>query len=197
MNSNPLQFVHNWTAEVLSAPPLIAPARHFVYPQRIPGEEETLSRGALHLHVSTPTHGDFLATCALGFDSSAVPTGLFSCPHPDDLCAIAGGYGYIIRTTQPLRSEFLSIRPVIAVLPILENNVLIFVGFHTLLAYGRDGQLWQSARLTWEGVRIAEISNGQIHGFGWDMPSDTDIAFTVDLATGHHTGGAFNPSSTT
>ncbi len=190
-----LEFAHHWRAEILSAPPLIAPARQYTYPQRVPGEEEAMARGALQLLVHPAGEGDFLATCALGFDAPSVPTGLWSCPHADDLCAVAGGYAYIVRTTQPAQSSFLPLRPVVGVHSVLENDLLLFVGFHALLAWGRDGLLWQSARLTWEGIRITEISGGEVRGFGWHMPSDAELPFTVSLATGTHTGGAFTAST--
>ena len=48
-------FAQTWTARVLTAPPLIAPARQFVYPQRIAGEEDAMARGALLLDVKPAT----------------------------------------------------------------------------------------------------------------------------------------------
>jgi hypothetical protein len=188
-----LEFAHIWSAEILAAPPLIAPARQFVYPQIVPGEEEAIARGALQMMVRVPG-GDFLATCALGFDSTAMPTGIWSCPDPDELCAVAGGYAYCIRASDPARSVFLPLRPVVEVRAVVESELLLFAGFHSLLAWGRDGLLWQTARLSWEGLRITEIADGKVHGFGWDLQSDKDVAFAVDLATGHHTGGAFAPA---
>jgi hypothetical protein len=187
-----LDFPHSWSAEILSALPMILPAHQFTYPLHVPGEEAAISRGALHLLVHTPQAGDFLATCALGFDSASVPTGIWACPHADDICAVAGGYAYIIRSTHPSQSLFLPLRPVVAVHPLPDHNLLLFAGFHSLLAFGRDGLLWQTARLTWEGLRITEISADTIHGFGWDLTTDRDVAFTVSLSTGHHTGGAFS-----
>ena len=43
----------------------------------------------------------FLATCALGFNDPAVPTGLWSAPNPGELCSVSGGYAYLIDTTAP------------------------------------------------------------------------------------------------
>ena len=39
-----LSFAHDWRAEVLARPPLIAPARQFTYPQQIAGEEDALAQ---------------------------------------------------------------------------------------------------------------------------------------------------------
>ncbi len=39
----------------------------------------------------------------LGFTDPAMPTGVFACPKPSELCAVAGGYAYVIDTEQPER----------------------------------------------------------------------------------------------
>jgi hypothetical protein len=187
-----LEFPHHWRAQVLTAPPLISPARQFVYPQQIAGEEDTLARGALQLLIRPENSAaEFLATCALGFDAPTLPTGVWSCPAPDELCALVGGYAYILKPAQPALCTHLPLRPVVSVHALPQENLLVFAGFHSLLAWCVTGERWQTTRLTWEGLRITEISDGKIHGFGWHMPSDTERPFAVSLADGSHTGGAF------
>ncbi len=184
-----LTFPHTWHTEILSAPPLIAPARQFTYPQQIAGEEDALARGALQLLIHPAGGGSFLATCALGFKDSSMPTAVFSCPNPDELCALAGGYAYLIDTTSPERSTHLSLKPVTEARTLAGHGLLLFSGFHTLLAWNRSGLAWQTQRLTWEGLRITSIEGDKLHGLGWNLPTDKELPFTVDLATGNHTGG--------
>lgn len=184
-------FPHNWRAEVLAKPPLIAPARQFTYPRQVAGEEDALARGALLLMVHPGAGPNFLATCALGFTDPSMPTGLFACPNPNELCALAGGYAYLIKTAAPERSTHLPLKPVTEVLPLPAHNLLLFVGFHSLLAWGADGLAWQTARLSWEGLSITAIESDTLHGLGWNIATADDVAFTVDLSTGAHTGGAF------
>ena len=184
-------FSQNWSAEILHQPPMIAPARQFVYPRFVQGEEDAMNRGALHLLVRSATGGSFLATCALGFTDAAMPTGLFACPDPDFLCAVAGGYAYVIDTTAPEQSTHIPLRPVTEVRLLEQHNLLLFVGFHQLLAWGPGGQLWQSGRLTWEGLRLGGVEGHTLHGFGWNLMTDRDVPFAVDLRTGDHTGGGF------
>ena len=50
-------FAASWRAEVLRTAPLIAPARQFVLPRRVPGEEEALGRGALLVEVRPSAGG--------------------------------------------------------------------------------------------------------------------------------------------
>src|SRR5215469_12480519 len=94
-----MTFPHAWDAEILRGRPLILPPRHYVYPREV----EEVERGALELMVRTPGVEPFLATCALGFRDPATPTGIWSSPNPLEICAVSGGYAYIIDTTAPER----------------------------------------------------------------------------------------------
>jgi hypothetical protein len=180
----PLSFPHEWRAEVLAQPPLIAPARQFTYPHQVAGEEDALARGALLLLVHPASGGDFLATCALGFTNPTMPTGIFACPNPRELCAVAGGYAYLIDTAAPDRSTHIPLKPVAEILVLTAHSLLVFVGFHAIIAWGREGLAWQTARLSWEGIRVTGADGTALHGFGWDAITDKEIPFSVDLRTG-------------
>jgi hypothetical protein len=184
-------FPKTWIASILTAPPLIAPARQFIFPQRVPGEDDALARGALLLSVKPASSGPFLATCALGFRDPSLPSGIFSCPRPDDLLAVAGGYAYLIDTLAPERCLHLPLRPVTQVLPAPDAGLILLAGFHTVAALDANGLRWESARLSWEGITLGEIRNGKLHGTGWNMHTNREVAFTVDLLTGAHEGGGF------
>jgi hypothetical protein len=187
------EFPHDWSVELLKTPPLIAPARQFIYPQQIAGEEDALARGALQLMVRPATGGTFLATCALGFTNPAMPTGVFACPNPQEMCAVTGGYAYVVDTTQPERSTHVALKPVVEVRTLVAQDLLLFVGFHSIVAWGPRGLAWKSARLSWEGVRIISVDGDVLHGMGWNLMTDQEVAFSLDLLTGKHLGGGFAP----
>jgi len=184
-------FPHTWICSVLTAPPLIAPARQFIYPQHVPGEDDALARGAMLLNVKPATGGTFLATCALGFRDPSLPSGIFSCPRPDDLLAVAGGYAYLIDTLAPERCLHIPVRPVTQVLPAPDAGLILLAGFHTVSALDANGLRWETARLSWEGVTLSEVRDGKLHGTGWNMHTNREVVFIVDLATGAHEGGGF------
>lgn len=191
-----LEFPHEWRAEVLAGPPLIAPVRQFVYPMQVAGEEDAMARGALRVMVhpagaGNGGGGNFLATCALGFADPRMPTGIFSCPNPREMCAVAGGYAYVIDTTAPDISTHILVRPVAEVLVLVEHGLLVFVGFHAMVAWGREGLAWQTARLSWEGIRVTSVEGDVLRGFGWNLMTDEEVGFSVDLRTGAHAGGGF------
>lgn len=180
-----MSFAAEWTADFLATRPPILPRRHFTYPAVV----EEVERGALELMVR-PAQGEvFLATCALGFASPAVPTGVWSCPAPAMLCAVAGGYAYMIDTRAPERVEQIGYRPVTELRPVPVAGLLIFASFHSVEAWGAGGRAWQSGRLSWEGVRLGEATASELRGWGWDMRTDREIEFVIDLATGRHAGG--------
>lgn len=177
-----LSFPHRWQAEVLAARPAILPVRHFVYPR----EAEEVERGALEVLVRPEPPGvqPFLATCALGFHDPAVPTGLWSAPKAEEICAVSGGYAYLIDTTAPERFTMLPYRPVLEVRSLPAQGLLLFVGHHAVLAWGEHGEAWRSERLSSEGVTITGVEGDVLHGLGWDLRTDKETAFALELRTG-------------
>ncbi|HUN85524.1 MAG TPA: hypothetical protein VMU48_14180 [Terracidiphilus sp.] len=189
-----LAFPHCWQAEILAARPLILPTRHYVYPR----VAEEVERGALEVLVrphpsgtshqtqpkNSPSANEFLATCALGFRDSSVPTGIWSCPNARELCAVSGGYAYLIDTSAPECFTMLPYRPVLDVRSFPANGLLLFVGHHAMLAWGARGLAWQSEKLSDEGITIKAIESGQLHGLAWQMLTDKEVPFTLDLRTG-------------
>jgi hypothetical protein len=173
-------FPHAWKAEILDARPLILPPRHFVYPREV----EEIERGALEVLIRPEGAEPFLATCALGFRDPAVPTGLWSAPNPKEICAVSGGYAYLIDTTAPEHFTMIEQRPALEVRHVDRAGLLLFVGHRSILAWGRNGQAWQSEKLSDEGVTIASIEGGLLHGRGWEMMSDAENSFALDLNTG-------------
>lgn len=179
-----LSFPHDWQAEVLPARPAILPARHYVYPRRA----EEVERGAVEVMVR-PGEGaaPFLATCALGFRDPAVPTGIWSTPKPEEICAVAGGYAYVIDTTAPECFTMIPYRPVLQVLPAVEAGLLLFMGHRSILAWGREGQAWESEKLSDEGVTITSNEGLILRGTGWRLLTDKETAFELNLRSGKFT----------
>ena len=179
-------FSHDWNVEILERPPLILPARQYIYPQAV----EEVERGALQILLrSRPGGVPTMATFALGFADPSLPHGVWSCPNPRQLCAIAGGYAYIVDAEDPGQWMQMPYRPVTWVHAAKEQELLIFASFHRLWSLGVEGKVWETDRLSWEGLRVIGIEDRKLHGFGWDLETDTEVPFSVDMATGQHVGG--------
>ena len=175
-------FAHDWRAEVLSARPLILPPRHFTYPR----EAEEVERGALEVLIYPVGEAirPFLATCARGFADPIVPTGVWSVPNPRELCAVSGGYAYLIDTAAPERFSMIPYRPVLEVRPVVALELLLFIGHHSVFALGKNGRAWESPKLSDEGLTVSAIDGETLHGLGWQMVADKETPFAIDLRTG-------------
>jgi hypothetical protein len=62
--------------------------------------------------------------------------------------------------------------------------LLLFLGHRSILAWGEQGQLWESPRLSDEGIEIGTIADGLLHGLGWDRRTDRETPFTLNLKNG-------------
>ena len=185
-------FDRDWQASILPGPPMIAPARQFVYPRAVPGEEDALARGAMWLEIRPAAGGTFLAQCALGFAGKGVASGVWSTPKPSHLLAIAGGYAYLIDTASPDATGLLPMRPAVSVHPAPEAGALVLIGFHAayILTAGEPSQI---TKLSCEGVAVTGMYGVVLHGIGWHMPSDKELPFTLDLRTRELIGGGCQP----
>lgn len=177
-----LTFPHAWTAEVLAARPLILPPRHYTYPR----DAEEVERGAMEVMVRPAGAAPFLATFALGFADPAAPTGIWACPNGAEICAVSGGYAYVVNTAASEQFVQIPYRPVLEVLAAESAGLLLFVGHHSILAWGASGRAWESGRLSWEGIRVADLRETELHGFGWDLMEDREFPFVLDLNNGKH-----------
>jgi hypothetical protein len=75
-------------------------------------------------------------------------------------------------------------RPVLEVQVATADNLLLFIGHCSILAWGKSGKAWESKKLSDEGVTIVSIEPGKLHGRGWEMITDKETPFALDLSTG-------------
>ena len=208
-----LTFPHAWEAEILRGRPLILPPRRFVYPREVEEVERGALEVMVRPHALSPANSagakapdppkepssarlkscpdtepengePFLVTCALGFRDPAAASGVWAAPNAEEICCVAGGYVYVIDTAAPEQFTFLALRPVLEVRAAAEAGLLLFVGHRTMVAWGREGQRWESEKLSDEGVTVTGMDGWTLHGMGWSLMTDKESAFALDLHTG-------------
>lgn len=111
--------------------------------------------------------------------------------HPDakHVVVVAGGDIYIV---DPETQTVEQIGGMVSSAILLgDESALLFNNSIYLSLIGPRGN-WQSKRLSWDGIRNVSISGGFALGEGW-LYDDTWHEFSVSLANGSHTGGAYNP----
>ena len=177
-----LTFPRAWRATILADNPTTLPARHYIYPT----EADEVEQGALEVQIKSTAQGaqTFLATCALGFRDQMVPTGIWACPRKEEICAVSGGYAYVIDTAAPENFTMIEMRPVMEVRVVVPQGLLLFVGHHAIHAWGADGLAWESEKVSDEGIKITDIAGGILQGKGWEMKADKEVPFALDLPTG-------------
>lgn len=137
-------------------------------------------------HASTTWLGAF----AFGYDSPKALTGIYSCPDENSVCVVSSGRAYLVKANDPCVWELVKAYPILDVRPIASKNLLLFADFTTMTAYGPKGFAWKTARLSWDGLKITEVSSQHIRGLAWDALQEREVEFLVDLETGMHKGGA-------
>ena len=90
----------------------------------------------------------------------------------------------MLRVHHPEHATHIPLKPVVEVRVLPTHSLLIFAGFHTILAWGTDGEAWHSPKLSWEGIRITGIKGYILHGTGWDLLTDREYPFALNLRTG-------------
>ena len=75
-------------------------------------------------------------------------------------------------------------RPVLEIRPAPAANLLLFVGHRSILAWGPAGEALESEKLSDEGVTITAMEGTVLRGAGWQMLTDRETQFSLDLRTG-------------
>lgn len=180
-------FPHDYEVKELESYSLLNPAEQLhQYPARL----EEGDRTGIYLRVTVPGSANWIGFFARGFDAAEVANGIYSCPEAGTLCAVVGGYAYVVESRNPQRWRQVEQRPVVQVRSVPELQRLLFVGFTSITLLEESGRIWTTERLSWEGLTISKIGDGKLFGLGWDMMTDKEVSFEVDLITGNAKGGA-------
>ena len=126
-------FPRNYDIAVLEGAPPVHPIEKL---HHYPVELEEGDRAGAYVRVvprqtaATPWYAFF----AQGFDSDQVINVVSSCPDPDSVCVVAGGYAYVVQVTNPARWFRVEQRPVVDLRADPESGLLLFAGFTTISA---------------------------------------------------------------
>jgi hypothetical protein len=111
-------------------------------------------------------------------------------PNSRDLIVVAGGQAYIVEPkSRHLIGTFGA--QISWSQPFVEHQLLLFHNGLWLDAYGFAGQLWQTRRLSWDGVRVQSIEWPWLNGEAWTFDGDRWVSFALDLRSGDASGGSY------
>lgn len=113
-------------------------------------------------------------------------------PHPDGrhVLVFAGGEPYLVDPDGGVGAA-LGGMPVSAAWAI-EGSVDLLCEVQELafLRLGRDGIVWHSRRITWDGFDSLTVGPDRVWGVAWSPVADASYPFSIDLRTGRTSGGA-------
>jgi hypothetical protein len=175
-----MTFSHLYDCEQLTEGPGVPSSPHFYYP----GGSSKGGRDGILVRIRPYNGQPWLATFAFGEIAPRGPTGIFTTPDPQLLCVVAKGAGYFVSTSEPSSWESVRVTPIIDVRPIRNHDIIVFADFTRLVGYGKGGMKWATKRLSWDNLKIVEVTDTLIKGEFWDIRSDGIENFVVDLATG-------------
>jgi hypothetical protein len=158
-----------------------------------PGGLESGGHDGLNIRVVPYEGEEWIGTFASGRFGPKTVTGVFTTPNPNKFCAISEGQAYIVDVTGPKVCESLTIVPIIAVRSSMKHRLLIFANNTEILAIGVNGAAWRTERLSWDSLKLITTTDDTLCGEFWDVQTESEQGFTVDLANGTHCEGATMP----
>jgi hypothetical protein len=119
---------------------------------------------------------------------------VFELPISDNLVVIANGQGYVIEPeSQKLTSSFggLEITELIAT----EDNRFIAATNTDLEIIDKDGTVWRSGRISWDGIEKLNIQGAIVSGISYGPMNNDDYgtSFSFNLDTKEIHGGSYIP----
>ena len=177
-------FAHSYECERLNETPRTAPAHYY-----FPGASTKGGRDGILVEVRPERGQAWLGTFAFGQVTPKGVSGIFTTPDPQRLCVVSSGEGYLVSANTPTEWEAIRATPILDVRSIRAQGIIVFADYTTLVAYGQTGMKWKTKRLTWDSLKITEVTDAFIKGEFWDIRSEATASFVVDLATGTHQGG--------
>lgn len=161
----------------------------------IPNEGAAVGRDGVIVKFIPPEGDTWVGIFAFG---DMLPNGGCKvCPGPgkNHLTIISKGEAYIASPYDPALFKLVKSCPVIDAISIPSNNLMVFYDFTEVSAYGENGLVWETKRISWDGIKIDEVTSNEIIGQSWDAPNEEYVEFRVNLTNGFHKGGAAPPEN--
>ena len=110
-------------------------------------------------------------------------------PEGQQVVVIAGGQGYVVDAYDRSCLETFGGQITEALQP--SAGVVVLCSLTAMQAFGPQGRLWQTRRISWDGFRALRIEGERILGESWRPFGEHWVPFAVRVSTGEVEGGAF------
>ena len=130
------------------------------------------------------TEHEWTGIFAFGWNGTLTTKAIVPLPINDRVLVVSNGDGFIVRESFPGKFEKVHAIPVRSIHIIKSHSMVVLADDTSLSAYGKDGLVWKTDRIAWSELRVQSISPKKITCKTFDIRSDEEISFTVDLNTG-------------
>lgn len=115
-------------------------------------------------------------------------------PNANRIVIVAKGQGYIINPEiqSPIETFGLGIRQIIET----KHNQLICASDCYLYLIDENESVWQSERISWDGIKDLSVEQNIITGLAYYPMTDSWLPFTFDIESKLITGGSFDSKPT-
>lgn len=171
-------------AAILKCDSLPSGLRHY-----IPGGGTQGGKDGLVVTFGLGADHEWTGVFAFGMNGELLTRAVIPLPDGDLVLVVSDGDGYIVRESVP--GEFQKVRavPVRSVHVVESQGLVILADDTSLVAYGQAGLVWKTDRIAWHELRVENVCDLEIECMTFDIRSDEDIRFTVDVETGVCHGG--------
>lgn len=117
---------------------------------------------------------------------------IFDFPEHNTVVVFAGGQGYIINPDEqkPKKSFGLTVKDVIQK---EDGSLVCSDDTHILVVDNKTGEIWNSARISWDGIKDLKLVHNKLSGQTYDPTNSNQpwSDFELDLETKEINGGSF------
>jgi len=198
MELNMFEYWNNYDISILSSLPERGETFHFYREMSLPRSSDVLILEVptnlldwLILKVKSADAVNWIGTFEPGVEGIS---GLYATPCESTLCVIVKGQGYWVPINTPEEYGLIPSFPIKKVVAVPKGEMMIFVDYSKLVAYGRNGFVWQTPSLSWDGLEVDNVTLTELTGLAWDAPTHQKVEFKVNLLDGSYTGGS-SPTS--
>lgn len=177
-------FKHNYSYNLISETTGLE-GQKFYYP----GASRRGGVDGLILRIDRFDKDAWIGMFACGNYGPNTLTGIYTTPDPDQICVVAKGNAFFVKTNDPEDWQQIQAVPVTNVICIPKKQTIIFSDFTNLVAYGDHGLKWRSNRLTFDDLRITSYNDSYIEGEFFDIRSESTEKFSVNVDNGESSGG--------
>jgi hypothetical protein len=121
------------------------------------------------------------------------PSRILFTPNPNAICVICSGDAVVTDVMRPDQYTLLDFEPVTDAVAVKERGMIVFAGFTKLMAFDGSNVMWETSRVAWDELKITSIDTSSIFGEYWDVATEKQARFRVDLDTGEVSGAIDQP----